>query len=931
MARKYSTKKTRKASPRLIVGAGIGALVLIGGAGAAYMVLHHGGGRPASSDPKAVALIELKNAVQADPDNPELRLELGRVYVESGQGASAVKELETARRLGDDSDELAILLARAHYLSGESNDALNILKDRSFAPDYQDDSLILQGQALLSTGKVTDAQQAFDKAEQENPESIDAKLGQAQVAARNNEAEKAGALLDQVLAKDPENIQSLLMKAELARQKGDMAGSTDYFSKVLGVDPRHLMARMGRIDNYLNSGRYEDARVDLDFVERTASANPLVSYLWSKYYARTGDMQAASNRLQQAEKLIPNHLPTIYLRAVIAYSQNNLEQAHHNLERVLEAAPRDIGARRLMAATLVRQKEAAQAIPLLKSLVADGVADANVHTLMARAQMETGDYAGATESFDAAIKLSKDPAALKTQRALSKLAQGDAAEAMQDLQNVVKEDEDSLQARVLMVMLSLRDRQYETALSQAEDMAKQFPDNPLAQNLRGAALIGLNRLDDAHAAFAAALETDPDYVPAAIYLARLESRTGQVDSAIARYEALLAKDQNNVNALVDLANIRLAQGDQDKAVAYLEKAMNARPDVTGPGLRLVNLYISTGQAGKALSEANVLLQNHRDDPQVLEMVGRAQLAAGETANSVLSFRRLTNMLPQSGPAQFLLGVSLRQSGDTDAARDAFRKAIDLTPAFAPSYRSLVSLEAESGNLEGALELAEDLRKSMPDSPVGDVFTGDIYLRRNNPEQALAAFNAAWQKAPQFPIAVRLYRAHAALGQVDEGLALMQQWVDQHQQDEGARNILASSYLDAGKYPQAIQTYEALLGPDSKDAVALNNLAWLYQQTGDDRDVPTARAAYELKPDVAAIADTYGWILLSRGRAADALPILQKAAGMAPADADIRYHFAKALAENGKTEAALREAQSVLGLNGSAGTVKLVQALIDGLK
>src|SRR5690606_36840900 len=99
MARKYSTKKTRKLSPRLMVGAGIGTLVLIGGAGAAYMVLQSDR-LPASTDPRAVALIELKNAVQAEPDNPALCLALVRHYVESGQGASAVKELETARRLG---------------------------------------------------------------------------------------------------------------------------------------------------------------------------------------------------------------------------------------------------------------------------------------------------------------------------------------------------------------------------------------------------------------------------------------------------------------------------------------------------------------------------------------------------------------------------------------------------------------------------------------------------------------------------------------------------------------------------------------------------------------------------------------------------------------------------------------------------------------
>lgn len=928
MARKYR-KSSRKP---LILGVGIGAVVLIGGAGAAFY-LSQGNDEhiPANADAGAVAIIRQKNAVQADPNNAAERLKLGRLYLESGQAAAAVKELETAQRLGEDTDELAILLARAHYLAGENDQAIDILKDRSFAPEYQDDNLVLQGKALLGTGKAGEAEQVFDEAEKENPESVDAKLGRAQVAIQQGDLQKANGILDDILKTHPEDVQGLLLKAEAMRQTGDLDASTGYFSKVLAVDPRQLAARLGRVDNLLNTGKYEPARADLDFVERQAGGNPLVSYLWAKYYARTGDMQSASDRLQQAERLIPNHLPTVYLRAVIAYSQNNLEQAHHNLQRVLEVAPRDVGARRLMAATLVRQGEAEQAIPLLQSLVKDGVTDSNVYTLMARAQMETKDYAGATESFDAAIKTAKDPGQLMTQRALSKLAQGEEDAALEDLQNIVKSDEESLQARVLLVMLSLRDRDYEKALSQAENLSVQFPDNPLAENLKGAALIGLNRLDDAHAAFETALKKDPDYMPAAIYLARLEARTGKLDSAVERYNALLAKDADNVNALVDLSNIKLSQGDSATAIDYLERAMTARPDVTGPGLRLVNLYISMNEPGKALSEANVLLQNHRDDPQVLEMVGRAQLAAGETANSVQTFRRLTNLMPQSGPAQFLLGVGLQQAGDKDAAKEAFRKAIELTPAFAPSYQNLVSLEVESGNLEGALALAEDLKTSMPDSPAGDVFAGDIYLRSNNPEKAVEAFNAAWSKTPQFPVAVRLYRAHSALGDPDAGLALMQQWVDGHKDDQNARSILASSYLDSGRYDQSMKMYQAMVGPESKDVVALNNLAWLYQQVGDPRDVETAKAAYELKPDVADIADTYGWILLTRGKPEEALPVLQKAASMAPADADIRYHFAKALAENGKNDAALREAQSILALNGKNETVKQVQALIEQLE
>jgi Tfp pilus assembly protein PilF len=95
---------------------------------------------------------------------------------------------------------------------------------------------------------------------------------------------------------------------------------------------------------------------------------------------------------------------------------------------------------------------------------------------------------------------------------------------------------------------------------------------------------------------------------------------------------------------------------------------------------------------------------------------------------------------------------------------------------------------------------------------------------------------------------------------------------------------------------------------------LNNLAWLYYETGDERAEATARRAYDLAADNAAVADTYGWILVEKGKVADGLAVLSRAAGQAPENPDIRFHHAAALARSGESGRALEILDAVLASN-----------------
>jgi Tfp pilus assembly protein PilF len=54
------------------------------------------------------AVIQLKNALQQDPDNVRARLRLGKIYLRAGQGRAAEKELSQARKLGAKPEEVLV-------------------------------------------------------------------------------------------------------------------------------------------------------------------------------------------------------------------------------------------------------------------------------------------------------------------------------------------------------------------------------------------------------------------------------------------------------------------------------------------------------------------------------------------------------------------------------------------------------------------------------------------------------------------------------------------------------------------------------------------------------------------------------------------------------------------------------------------------------
>jgi len=129
------------------------------------------------------AVIQLKNALLADPANKEARLLLGKVYLQKKDGLSAEKELRRAQELGVARKDVLVPLGSALLMTGQNDKVLQtITLEDGDSDTFRADILILQGQAYLATGKNAMAEEQFSRALELKPAAADALLGKARIA-----------------------------------------------------------------------------------------------------------------------------------------------------------------------------------------------------------------------------------------------------------------------------------------------------------------------------------------------------------------------------------------------------------------------------------------------------------------------------------------------------------------------------------------------------------------------------------------------------------------------------------------------------------------------------------------------------------------------------------------------------------------------------
>jgi putative PEP-CTERM system TPR-repeat lipoprotein len=858
------------------------------------------------------AIIQLKNALLADPANREARLVLGRAYLQQKDGLSAEKELRRAQELGVARDVVLVPLGRALLMAGKYTELLQAITPEAGDSDaLQFDILLLQGQACLATGTLTMADEIFSRALELKPTAAEALLGKARIAYQHQDTAGAARLIDRTFSSEPDNADAWTLKGELLSKAGQPQEALAAFEKALTAEPENVAARVGRAAVLLALGKLDQANAEIDGLLKNYPGLYLAYYLKALVQYQQRQPGPAQESVQLALKQAPGHLPSHLLAGTIAYQQGEFNQSEQHLRLYLNNAPGNTQATKLLAAVLLKLKQPDKAIELLEPGVSAAAPDAQYLALLGSACLSHGDTAKGMHYLEQAAAIAPDVAGIRAQLAIGQLAQGDVEQGISELKSAVDLGQGLVQADVLLVIVYLKHKNFDQALTAADSLAKKMPDSPVPLNLKGAALLGKNDRAGARATFKAALTLQPGFIPAHLNLAQLALTDGDTAAAEARYRSVLSYDAGNLNALLALAALAERNGQAEKTAQWLKQAHDQHPEAIQPALLLVQHYLQRNDTVRALDLAGAVAVAHPREPLVLRALAQVQLQAGKAKAALQTLRTLVEAEPRSAEAHYLLAMVQVQQQDTAAARGNLEQAIQLQADYPAARFLLGQLAIADKDYTNALAIAADLAKAHPEAAGSEELKGDVFTARKEYRQATAAYALAYGKTGSASLAIKLYQSRLQLGETESALEALSQWLAGHPEDVTLRGLLAQARVSAGQSAEAIGEYQKLLDYDADNVTALNNLAWLYQEQNNPEGVNYAERAYQLVPDRPEVIDTLGWLLVQNGDTNRGLVLLQEAAIKAPHIADIRYHLAAALEAAGRRDEARKELDRLL--------------------
>jgi len=861
-------------------------------------------------DQKA-ALIQLKNAVAKSPEDAEARIQLGNLYLETGDAVSAEKELRKAASLGLAPERNLPLLAQALLSQGKAKEVLDAIKPELAAKSAP--LTALRGEALLATGDADGAKAAFDAALAIDGANGAALTGLARHALMKNDVATAQRYGADAIAKDGKNPDVWMFQGGLLRGLDKPDEALAAYDKVLALRPHDRNANLEKAYILVNQKKYAAARTEIEAAQKAAPGSLLVTYGQALLDYSEGKNKEARDALQRILKSAPNHMPSVLLAGAVDLNLDSPEQAQMHLRKYLEAEPNNVYARKLMAQAMLKSQQPNDAAATLAPTLNE-TKDPQLLALAGESYMQAGNFAKATSHLEQAVQLAPDVAVLRTSLGLSRLQQGETAKGIAELERATELDPKSDRALTALVQAEISLKHFDKALAAAAKLETLKPDDPQSYNLKATVLLAKGDVPAARAAFEKALQVKPTFFPAAANLAKLDVIEKKPEAARKRFEAILEKDKKNFGAMSALAELAMLDKRPDEATTWLEKAQAENPDAIAPVLKLGNHYLATKQEKKALTLARKFQAANPSNPELMDLLGQAQLANDDAQGALDSYSKLVNIVPKSALAQMRLAQAQGALKNDAGAAESLKRASALQPNLLQARVLQVELAMRRGRTDEALAMIRQLQQDVPGSPVGFLMEGDLQQSQKKPALAVAAYDKAFAITKSGAVLLRSAQAMRQSGKEAEARQRVLQYAKAHPEDMAVAMYLAESHLAAKEYKPAAALLENIVKRAPNNGAALNNLAYAYQQTKDPRALATAEQAFKIAGDNASVMDTLGWMLVEQGNTQRGLPLLQKAAAGAPTLPEVRYHLAVALNKSGDKAGARKELESLLAQN-----------------
>ncbi len=427
--------------------------------------------------------------------------------------------------------------------------------------------------------------------------------------------------------------------------------------------------------------------------------------------------------------------------------------------------------------------------------------------------------------------------------------QGDQERARNYLSNAVELDSGNAEAWFRLGEFELAQRNWAAAQAAFEKL-RETPAGEVS-GTAGLAKAALGQGDEATAAehVAALLEAAPQ-LPMAHYLDGLVKYQQQdIDGAETALREVQRYTPNHLPTIYLMGAVHFHQGQLGQAQDNLSRYLAADSTNESAAKLLASVYQQQGSL-ESVVETLLPFRESSADPQLLAMLGTAQMQLGDAAAASETLQAAVELAPDGAAFRNQLALSLLYSGDAEAAKGELESAIEVDGQQFQSDYLLAMMHVKEGNLDAAAASVDELIRKSPDSPVGYSLKGMVLFAQQNVDGAEAEYEKALEIDPTYLPAVKsLAGIDTLAGDVDKAKARFERLLEVVPDSEDAWLSLADLAMQQGNLEEAEGYVRSLVEKGPPSLRAHVGLTRLYLQQNRSREARREiEAALELAPE-----------------------------------------------------------------------------------
>ncbi len=247
---------------------------------------------------------------------------------------------------------------------------------------------------------------------------------------------------------------------------------------------------------------------------------------------------------------------------------------------------------------------------------------------------------------------------------------------------------------------------------------------------------------------------------------------------------------------------------------------------------LLDLF-NRGQLDEVRNRAGVLLRQYPAAVMLWNLLGASSAQSGQFEAAEQAFRKATELAPRQPLLFNNLGNVLQQLGRAGEAIECYAKAIQLKPDYADAHYNKGLALAELDKLDDASASYRQALKLRPDYPEALLNLGNVLKQQNRPEEAVECYNLALRIRPNLADAHNnLGNVLQDMGRLDDAVASYNRALMLNPAFAEAHMNLGNALQEQGKFDQAVTSYNRALSHEAGLVACWGSLIELHERSND---------------------------------------------------------------------------------------------------